>query len=238
MEEPNEKLTNGENIVIKSKGIGKEAILAIKCLAHFIFVVVVLLASAGIFAHLENFEEDYENRDLSYGRWFYFTFTTATTIGYGEITPQTTGGKVYFIFFSIFGVISMITLLIRCGGIICLINTKVCDLLQKSICEGCKRFVSEHCLSFFSLIFIFIIYLLIGIFTMPSIEVHYGNWESSLNAAYFWFATFSTVGFGDMYIPDEEVSVYVFYRFFGFCLIASIFVSFNAWMKKRKSRRN
>jgi len=34
----------------------------------------------------------------------YSTMATVTTIGYGDFTPQTDGGKIYFIFYSLLGV--------------------------------------------------------------------------------------------------------------------------------------
>jgi len=38
----------------------------------------------------------------------YFTVVTATTIGYGDLHPQTDAGKIFTIFFSLFGVATVL----------------------------------------------------------------------------------------------------------------------------------
>ncbi|XP_070563269.1 potassium channel subfamily K member 18-like [Ptychodera flava] len=42
--------------------------------------------------------------DWSYGRAFMFSLTTISTIGYGNVTPVTTKGRLFCIFYSIFGI--------------------------------------------------------------------------------------------------------------------------------------
>lgn len=61
----------------------------------FLFLIV-LFVGAAVFHALE----DYDYLDS-----FYFATSTITTVGYGDIYPITTGGKVFTIFYSTFGVI-------------------------------------------------------------------------------------------------------------------------------------
>jgi len=61
----------------------------------------LLLVGAAVFSSIEGW---------SYGNAFYYCYMTLTTIGLGDYTPQTVGGKVFFLFYSLigFGVLSFI----------------------------------------------------------------------------------------------------------------------------------
>ncbi|MBN2067621.1 MAG: two pore domain potassium channel family protein [Candidatus Diapherotrites archaeon] len=63
----------------------------------FVITVLVLLLAAGtvIYHHLEQW---------SFVDSFYFTTTTLTTIGYGDLTPTTDLSKVVTVFFALSGV--------------------------------------------------------------------------------------------------------------------------------------
>ena len=50
--------------------------------------------SAGIFMVLENFEAE---QQLRYFTAFYATIVTITTVGYGDIYPNTTPGQIFFV---------------------------------------------------------------------------------------------------------------------------------------------
>ena len=67
----------------------------------FIPLVTVIIGTAG-FMWLEH---------LSLFNSFYFTITTLSTVGYGDITPQTVGGKILAIFVIIIGIGTFLTLL-------------------------------------------------------------------------------------------------------------------------------
>jgi voltage-gated potassium channel Kch len=54
--------------------------------------------------------------DLSFIDALYFSVVSLTTVGYGDFTPQTTGGKLFVIFYLIIGIAivgSLINLIIR-----------------------------------------------------------------------------------------------------------------------------
>lgn len=42
--------------------------------------------------------------DLSYVDALYFTATTITTVGYGDIAPQTDAGKIFTVFYAFLGI--------------------------------------------------------------------------------------------------------------------------------------
>jgi hypothetical protein len=76
---------------------------------HFIVVVTLfiyvtsLFISAAVYHHLE---------DWHFGDAFYFAVITQFTIGYGDFTPQTSGGKWFSIFFIFFSVANLAGFLI------------------------------------------------------------------------------------------------------------------------------
>ena len=59
-----------------------------------------------------------------------------------------------------------------------------------------------------------------------------------IDSIYFWFVTFTTVGFGDVIEPLESEVDYVIplvlYRIFGLTLLAGVIDSMVAWLKVRK----
>lgn len=58
---------------------------------RLIFLLLLLLVIAGIFYHY-----------VEHLRWldsFYFSVVTATTLGFGNITPKTDAGKIFTIFY-------------------------------------------------------------------------------------------------------------------------------------------
>jgi voltage-gated potassium channel len=67
----------------------------------FLPVLVVIIGTFGMMA-IEH---------LSFVDALYFTIVTIATVGYGDVTPATTGGKIFCIFLIIFGIGSFVTLL-------------------------------------------------------------------------------------------------------------------------------
>ena len=53
-----------------------------------VFIVMILFDAA-----LMQFLESYLERGISFNTWLYYTFVTLTTVGYGDITPQSVFGR-------------------------------------------------------------------------------------------------------------------------------------------------
>jgi len=63
------------------------------------YVILVLLLTLFLGASFYHYAENWRYLDA-----LYFTTATMTTIGYGDITPRTDGGKIFTIFFAFVGV--------------------------------------------------------------------------------------------------------------------------------------
>lgn len=64
-------------------------------LVPIVIFIVLLLFGAYVYHKLENWR---------YLDSLYFTVVTATTVGYGDLTPETDAGKIFTIFFAFSGI--------------------------------------------------------------------------------------------------------------------------------------
>ena len=169
-------------------------------------------------------------------KWFYFVIIATTTIGYGHVYPKTDGGKLFYILFSVIGIVLMMTLLRSCGKIIVATNRKFYTLIRRRLC-GRKEYVSDQMTSVVSMCFMFLVFMLLVVWHDKSIGA-VENW-SWTDTFYFWLVTFTTVGFGDLHFPLEvEISHFhelVLYRVFGLSFLAGIIESIHEYIKYRKS---
>ena len=160
-------------------------------------------------------------------KWFYFVVITATTIGYGDVTPKTKDGKLFYIFFSLVAIILVMSLLQRCGAFISMANRQVYAALNRYFCryfcaKG-REFISKEVLSLISILVILIVYLVIGI--QYGHDQAENNWKT-IDSIYFWVVTFTTVGFGEMTYPLHQeldnMPFFIIYRIFGLALVAAV----------------
>ncbi|XP_074623084.1 potassium channel subfamily K member 4-like isoform X4 [Acropora palmata] len=135
-----------------------------------------------------------------------WTFTNAmsfivqllTTIGYGNITPVTTAGRIICIFYALIGIPLNIMLLQLVGQVVLrgqqiLVSKVEKDLLKR---EGEPKFVNEKCT------LLGLLLLLTLLLVCTGIQVSLDNW-TFLDGIYCYFITFATVGFGDL-IPGNS----------------------------------
>ena len=129
----------------------------------------------------------------------------------------------------------MVLLLASCGDIMTNINKILFKFLRNRLsCHQSEKCVlSDSLLSALSLFALFICYLHVSIFFDKQADLDL-NYVDNL---YFWFVTFTTIGFGDITydISDREFSFMV-YRLFGLALLAGIIDSIVGWLKERRKK--
>ena len=82
---------------IKLEDLGKEVDIVYRRRLIFVSLLFLILVFTGTkFYH--NFEK------WSYFDSLYFTITTLTTVGYGDLTPRTYSGRLFTIFYMVFGI--------------------------------------------------------------------------------------------------------------------------------------
>lgn len=127
-----------------------------------------------------------------------FIVQLLTTIGYGNITPVTTAGRIICIFYALIGIPLNIMLLQLVGQVVLrgqqiLVSKVEKDLLKR---EGEPKFVNEKCT------LLGLLLLLTLLLVCTGIQVSLDNW-TFLDGIYCYFITFATVGFGDL-IPGNS----------------------------------
>ena len=177
------------------------------------------------------------NKMHIFQKWFYFVVISASTIGYGDLYPKTENGKIFYIFFSIIGIVLFMSLLKRAGYVICASHRKVFGIINTVLCHKGKEIISKEVLSLLSLFIIFCSYLVAGISYGYKIAEEMKNW-SLLDTIYYWIVTFTTVGFGDvtysLHMEMEYMPFFVLYRVFGLALIAAIIDAISACFRMEK----
>ncbi|XP_064157569.1 potassium channel subfamily K member 13-like [Anguilla rostrata] len=148
---------------------------------------------------------------------FYFAATTISTIGFGMTRPATSGGKIFLIFYGLFGCAATILFfnlfLERVIGVL-VEATRWCRQRSGSgdgLPEGWKPSVCSV-----ALILGVVVLLMVGGASMLFSALEGWGYLESL---YFCFVAFSTVGFGDLVSGQREGSwAYGVYRL-GNCLL-------------------
>ncbi|XP_077017811.1 potassium channel subfamily K member 17 [Tamandua tetradactyla] len=137
------------------------------------------------------------NNTTSMGRWelvgsFFFSVSTITTIGYGNLSPRTVAARLFCIFFALVGIPLNIVVLNRLGHLMqrgvhrcaCRLGGGWQDPAKAWWLAGSSALVSG---------------LLLFLLLPPLLFSHMEGW-SYMESFYFAFITLSTVGFGDYVI--------------------------------------
>mmetsp|Transcript_12434 Transcript_12434/g.18563 ORF Transcript_12434/g.18563 Transcript_12434/m.18563 type:complete len:317 (+) Transcript_12434:54-1004(+) len=155
----------------------------------------------------------------SYGESLYFTLVTLSTVGYGDMSPQTDGGKVYLIFYTLIGIPMVVLVNLSLGGYVLAFvfwvvrkadKMKIMELKEKK-----SVYLELILLSVVLLLAFFMTLFFSGLLTIQE------SW-SYLDALYFTWTTLTTIGYGDLNIENNN------YITASFSLIVLLSISFAA----------
>lgn len=179
-------------------------------------LVVVILVSSAVFLAVEGTEYKWTYYDAAY-----YVITSITTIGYGNYTPSTTGGKILTIFYIVLFVpLTMLTLAKTCQFITLgakYLWMKLFGCLGKRN-ANCK--VENVSLPLIIPVLVLLVYILIGSAIFLVLEKEQ-VWLSYFDMLYFVFVSLSTIGFGDIFpLNKDGFPFFVIYIFGGLILVA------------------
>lgn len=151
-----------------------------------------------LMAHEMGLIDDWGNLSTTYTWNFYnsfiFSITVVTTLGYGHIVPLTDSGKIFCLFYALFG-IPMTGLLF--GAIGTLFTNCLTTPINKTRKQNESHMNARSVLLYIVNATIFFFLGFIIFFITPSIIfLHVEKW-SFLEGFYYTFVTLTTIGFGD-----------------------------------------
>ncbi|KAJ8356192.1 hypothetical protein SKAU_G00189860 [Synaphobranchus kaupii] len=133
--------------------------------------------------------------DKTYSSWAWpkaivFAATIVTTIGYGNIAPKTVGGRVFCIFYGLFGIPLCLTWISELGTFFGARAKKLGNyLLKRGFTQKKAQFICNT---------VFVLWgVLVHLVFSPFIFMYQERW-SYVEGLYFSFITVTTIGFGDL----------------------------------------
>ncbi|CAG0890040.1 unnamed protein product [Darwinula stevensoni] len=158
----------------------------------------------------------------------FFASTVLTTIGYGDMAPATTEGRVFCIVFAMIGIPIALTAITNLGRLLATLissfyrrfrtSCKWIDRLSKSagISSGGVQSKGVYVVAGVGLL---ALYIAMG----GGLFMIWEDWSFS-EAFYFCFITMSTIGFGDL-VPQQQTYVFLctLYILVGLALTSTIF---------------
>ncbi|XP_053192658.1 potassium channel subfamily K member 2b [Scomber japonicus] len=133
---------------------------------------------------------------------FFFAGTVITTIGFGNISPHTEGGRIFCIIYALLGIPLFGFLLAGVGDQLGTIFGKGIAKVEKMIVKGK---VSQTKIRVISTLLFILFGCLIFVALPAVIFKHIEGW-STLESIYFVVITLSTIGFGD-FVAGEKVGL-------------------------------
>ncbi|XP_046449821.1 TWiK family of potassium channels protein 7-like isoform X2 [Daphnia pulex] len=160
----------------------------------------------------------------TYTQSVFFASTVLTTIGYGNIAPQTTNGRIFCIFFALIGIPFTLTVIADLGMLMASAVAAVYhNVNQRSSwtkSQAAQTFGRKFgkSLSVVLVVALLIVYIAIG----GGIFMIWEDWNF-LESFYFCFITMTTIGFGDL-VPAQTtyMLVSIAYILVGLALTTSI----------------
>ncbi|XP_072266104.1 potassium channel subfamily K member 17 [Pyxicephalus adspersus] len=135
----------------------------------------------------------------NFGGSFFFSVTAITTIGYGNLSPNTVGGRIFCVFFALFGIPLNVILLNRIGQKMLYLVQRYANFLGRKIQrKKMVKLFSSSCALIAGLLLFFLL--------PPILFQGMEGWTYE-EGFYYAFITLSTIGFGDYVIgriPDKQ----------------------------------
>ncbi|XP_040021538.1 potassium channel subfamily K member 5 isoform X2 [Gasterosteus aculeatus] len=182
LEEPNWKSAREEFNLKKGEILKKHACLTEESLAEILEMASDAAGQGVTFAGQHRNSWDWANSVI-------FAATIVTTIGYGNVSPKTQGGRMFCILYGLCGIPLCLVWISELGSFF---GDRAKRLSQVLIRKGVSvKKVQFTCTALF-LLYGLLVHLLIPPFVFMSME----GW-SYVEGLYFSFITLTTVGFGD-----------------------------------------
>ncbi|XP_056383137.1 potassium channel subfamily K member 4 isoform X2 [Hyla sarda] len=175
------------------------------------------------------------------GSCFFFAGTVITTIGFGNNAPKTEGGRLFCIFYALFGIPLFGILLAGVGD-------HLGSALRKGIGKVERIFLKWRVSSTIVRVISAVLFILIGclLFVLiPTLIFQEIERWSLLEAIYFVVITLTTIGFGDYVAGDSAGNEHTWYKplvwfwiLLGLAYFASILTMIGNWLRvlSRKTR--
>uniref|UniRef100_A0A674HY84 Potassium two pore domain channel subfamily K member 2 n=1 Tax=Terrapene triunguis TaxID=2587831 RepID=A0A674HY84_9SAUR len=160
------------------------------------------------------------------GSSFFFAGTVITTIGFGNISPRTEGGKIFCIIYALLGIPLF-------GFLLAGVGDQLGTIFGKGIAKVEDTFVkwnvSQTKIRIISTI-IFILFGCVLFVALPAVIFKHIEGWSTLDAIYFVVITLTTIGFGD-YVADSPAPVVWFWILVGLAYFAAVLSMIGDWLR-------
>lgn len=172
----------------------------------------------------------YSHNNWSYYQSLYFVGSVTTTIGYGHLAPKTQEGRLFLIFFALFGIPLNLLTLQSIGEHINYGIHLIIKYFEKVALQR-ETPTNEHIKCFTINLLLITLWLPLG-----GVMYYYSETEwTFLDCVYYCFVALSTIGFGDL-VPNEGKApntsyekgmwiVRLMYLGLGLSLLSSVFTS-------------
>ncbi|XP_055695538.1 open rectifier potassium channel protein 1 [Lutzomyia longipalpis] len=153
---------------------------------------------------------------------FYFVFTVISTVGYGNISPNSTFGRMFMIFYAIIGLPINVITLATLGNFFGKTFSKLHNRYKQYKKSTNKHYVAMK-LSLIAQVTLYLIPgMLIFIFLPACLFTYFEDWPYSVSV-YYAFVTLTTIGFGDYACTFQPYQERVFGIYF---ILYEVFVIF------------
>ncbi|XP_025762783.1 potassium channel subfamily K member 2 isoform X2 [Oreochromis niloticus] len=165
---------------------------------------------------------------------FFFAGTVITTIGFGNISPHTEGGKIFCIVYALLGIPLFGFLLAGVGDQLGTIFGKGIDKVEKMFVHG---EISQTKIWVISTLLFVLFGCLLFVALPAAIFKHIEGW-SALESLYFVVITLTTIGFGDFVAGGSDIEYMDYYKpvvwfwiLVGLAYFAAILSMIGDWLK-------